>query len=157
MGRFQDKSYNDGKPAYQFVDDRPNIDMFTTGGWRTFNAINQAFSDGVTDEFRPYGPGVVLGRTYYQPPIFRGRLRADAGFFMLFQVGGGLGRLLCTCAWPQPWLLLRSTRAHMHTHTHARHHQLNPSPTHPFSQACTADGKFAWQPEQRDVPLVGQD
>jgi hypothetical protein len=65
--------------------------MFTAGGWRTFNAITQAYSDGVTDEFRPMAPGVVLGRTFYTPPIFRGRVRADAGYFMLFQVGGGGG------------------------------------------------------------------
>lgn len=109
-GWFTEKGLYDQKPAWQYKDDRPSQQMAAAGGWRSLYFMFQAVGDGVTDEFRSIGPGVLLGKTFYAGPQGlipdRFRVERDTNFFMLFQ-------------------------------------------------ACTADGKIAWKPEQRDVPIVG--
>ncbi|KIZ04934.1 hypothetical protein MNEG_3025 [Monoraphidium neglectum] len=94
-GRFNPTSFYDGRPAWHFDDDRPNITSFTAGGWRTLHTLFQAWADGVVDEFRDLGGGALIGKTFYTPPFFRGRARGDTNYFMLFQA--------CTRDGKVPW------------------------------------------------------
>lgn len=57
QGRWADRSLSDGKPTWRYQDDRPSIEMFTAGGWRTMYSLAQAVADGVSDEFRDQGNG----------------------------------------------------------------------------------------------------
>ena len=61
-GKYNPKGYYDGQPAWHFDDDRPNVDSFTAGSWRTLNTLFQAWADGVVDEFRDLGSGERAGR-----------------------------------------------------------------------------------------------
>ncbi|KAI8471545.1 MAG: hypothetical protein J3K34DRAFT_416976 [Monoraphidium minutum] len=95
QGSYNPKGFFDGLPAWHFQDDKPNVTSLTAGGWRTLHTLFQAWADGVVDEFRDLGSGAVIGKTFYTPPIFRNRMRADTNFFMLFQA--------CTKDGKVPW------------------------------------------------------
>ncbi|GBF87984.1 hypothetical protein Rsub_00696 [Raphidocelis subcapitata] len=109
-GAFVDQSIFDGKPVWQYYDERPEPRMMAAGGWRSLYTLFQAVGDGVTDEFRHLAPGVMIGKSFYSGP--QGLM-------------------------PQKWRTPRDTNYFM------------------LFQSCTADGKIAWDPEDREVPLVG--
>ncbi|KAI8473357.1 MAG: hypothetical protein J3K34DRAFT_519024 [Monoraphidium minutum] len=88
-GSFTEKGLADGKPAWQYKDDRATPEMMFAGGWRTLYNMFQGVGDGVTDEFRSVGPGIMLGKSFYAGP--QGllpeflRVPRDTNYFMLFQ------------------------------------------------------------------------
>lgn len=167
----------------------------------------------------PHPPGMVLGKSFYRPPIWRGRTTADATYFMLFQVGrraspnASIAAVVCQAVQGLRCMrrragslsaLCRGWGGRGHT-SHGRSgsaaHELaaqagaplkqlaappavGKPPRHPCAdangssdlrraaptcaltplcaparpparpQACTADGKVPWKPEQREVPQI---
>lgn len=99
QGKFVDEAIHDGKPAWQYFDDPISMRMQLAGGWRTQYNMFQAVGDGVTDEFRSIGTGLVLGRSFYRGPSGflpeRFRQNAQTNYFMLFQA--------CTKDGKVPW------------------------------------------------------
>jgi len=89
-GSFVEQGLWDGKPAWHYVDDRPEPAMFAAGGWRTLYTLFQMVSDGVLDEFRPMGNGQMIGKSFYARPheIMPDKWRTPqaTNYFMLFQV-----------------------------------------------------------------------
>jgi hypothetical protein len=88
-GRLRPHSLYDGKPAWEYADDRPDPQMLAAGGWRTLYSLFQMVGDGVTDEMRGFAPGGVIGKSFYsgmqgvRPDKWR--QPRDTNFFMLFQ------------------------------------------------------------------------
>jgi hypothetical protein len=118
----------------------------------------------VTDEFRTLAPGVVIGKSFYSGPqeIYPQKWRKprDTNFFMLFQVQTSrrraAGRRGCgfrvggRVSYPGLWRPLRAADG-SRPKVPSSDKLLPAAPP----QACTADGKIAWQPEQRELPLIG--
>jgi hypothetical protein len=90
-GSFVDHSLYDGKPVWQYYDERPEPRMMAALGWRSLYTMFQAVGDGVTDEFRSLAPGVMIGKSFYSGPQGmmpqKWRTPRDTNYFMLFQVG----------------------------------------------------------------------
>ncbi|KIY97635.1 hypothetical protein MNEG_10326 [Monoraphidium neglectum] len=98
-GKFVEQGLHDRKPAWQWFDDGMSSRMQFGGGWRMQYNMFQAVGDGVTDEMRRAGPGLVLGKSYYRGPSGflpeRFRRNAATNYFMLFQA--------CTKDGKVPW------------------------------------------------------